>query len=228
LKYLAERDEEENYYADAVLSWLSVDPALDLGKTWPQLPVALQENLASKFRPSKPRPWIGPTLSACYSGDRFDLDKASRKLVMAENFLRHYRTIAVPRFIRDSEHRKAILAEIRKLIPKARRDARWLKRTGRMLGTEAEWNVFLFVRASETPNTSFLCACELAAWKFFRTTGVPTYAEVIKTHPDFPTSPKGKPYAEHAYAKQGPHVLNRIGAIKAAILSVYPPFRPFL
>jgi hypothetical protein len=221
LKYLAERDEEENYYADVVLSWLSVDPALDLGKTWPQLPVALQEQLASKFRLSKPRPWIGPTLSACYSGDGFDLDKASRKLVMAENFLRHYRTIAVPRFIRDSEHRKTILAEIRKLIPKASRDARHLKPTGRILGTNAEWNAFLLTETWRAKGCSLQQAANLATWEIYRR------GSFLKCSEGFLLSAEGKGQAQKKAQQRGAKVVEEVRTIERQIHRAFPKFMPF-
>ena len=96
------------------------------------------------------------------------------------------------------------------------------------LGTPVEWKVFLFIEALTQAGMSRVGACEQAAWKFYRTAKVPPYAEVIETHPTYPTSLEGQMYARRAYEKQGAHILNRQAAIHGAIEGVYPAFRPLL
>jgi hypothetical protein len=60
-----------------------------------------------------------------------------------------YDVIAVPKFIRDSQQRKAVLRSIDEMVRVAKSDARYLKPNGRFLGAEAEWRAYLCVEQWE-------------------------------------------------------------------------------
>lgn len=192
--------------------------------SWPSLSPELQRQFASFMNDYVPGPFrLAPP--------PFDLSALSPEgsehvelvawLASNEMIWGDYDIVAVPKTVRDDLHRKEILAQLEAMMPPAKRRGVHLKGRGRILGTEREWDTFLFVEASEAAAVSREVAFEQAAWRFFK-------ADDYRRFSGNRLGPEGRKLAKRVHLKQGSHVSNRYQAIKSAIESVFPAFRPFV
>src|SRR5664279_6358496 len=66
-EHFAKEDNEENDFAEIVLSSLLSGPAWDLCKIWRQHPETLRAKLESVYAPAMPLAWDAPSASECCS-----------------------------------------------------------------------------------------------------------------------------------------------------------------
>ena len=131
--------------------------------------------------------------------------------------------VEIPRHVRDTDHRKAILAAIERLVPEAQVNAKRIKPTGSSLGSVVEWDCYL--KAQQWAELGFTAAgirCDLVAYEKFG-------------KEDFGDSPGVRKRAalhfRSAKPKQQKHfatVEKHIEKIESSIASVYPEFNPLV
>ena len=135
--------------------------------------------------------------------------------------------IAVPKFVWDTAHRKKILSEVEKLLSKPTGNVKWLKPSGRTLGTKAQWDSYLLFEEWTQAGYGRGKACGLASWELYETTmGRRSFGKDPKARKhaakELLASPAGKKEPNYKDKIEG-HVV----CIENAIASVYPEFAPF-
>lgn len=152
--------------------------------------------------------------------------KARGLLSDLSQWLLTHRVIVLPQITWDRPHKDRILAELEKFIgePLAK-DARWLKNTGRVLGTDADWRAYLLFeqwRDDLKRDFSRDLAINLVAQEIYSkgeiTFGVGSEQRVKSAKHDI----KGKS-SLHAQCYR---VRQNVSRIEKAIESVYPVFNP--
>ena len=73
--------------------------------------------------------------------------------------------IAVPKVVWDSEHAAEILTDVKQLLSKPRANVKWIKPTGRTLGTKAQWDAYLLFEEWRLFGYPRQRACQLVAWE---------------------------------------------------------------
>lgn len=194
---------------------------------WPKLPTAFRERLSAML--------AGEPLSEIRVYDETNdctVDIASiapwyRDDMTADEFWQLFvefygidrRILTVPRFVRDSEHRKALMRSLDKLIPKAApKSGRKFKAGGRALGSVREWDAYLAYQHYLPMGE--LEAKQMASWFCFGREEFSQWNERDRC------SAAGLAQARSFHEKQSTHTTTRIKAIEQAIADVYPAFRP--
>lgn len=211
-----------NYFAREVLVTCSDGWRLDA--PWCDMDVKLRQRLAAQYKVEWPKVIEQPDLAACVTEQRFEAEKAVRLLRSAYLHGEAYDMIAVPRFIRDSRHHRAMIGQIRKLIKLPKADARWLKPNGRVLGREACWKSFVLFEAWERLGFSPKDAAHLTACERFglREPLLHHDSKVAKQNAKISL---GKRFKKHKHAAM---VKQHVDDVRKAIASVFPAFEPFV
>ena len=210
--------------------WLRVVFTVDT--KWPDTPEHFREAFASVLTPldagAEQDPWAPPTRSQYVLPmrippppkgilGRINSPKGQDELVA---WLLQYERLlkegawSIPQTIRDPAHRKAVMAELGKAMPKARLSAGpETQRGSSFLGTEADWDTWLFITAlRKKSGLSLLKAEPLASWRRFDPKG-------------YWKCPAGdRPYkvGVPAIHKSVHHITKSRKAVDEAIKSVYP------
>ncbi len=187
---------------------------------WQSLPYDLRkvlEGAVESYYTPMPRVVTPPTASATIAA--FAAQFEERDIFSMETLSERFDFVAIPKAVRDTGHRKKIIDDLEKRVPISKLKKQKLESRGCTLGAAAEWEIFLFVEQRLAENPSRQRALEQAAWKFYKTQGVPSY---IEPRDGFERTPEEQRYAKRAYNTQSTMVWNRHSAIKEAIKSVYP------
>jgi len=137
-----------------------------------------------------------------------------------------YTVLAIPNFIRDTNHREMIMSKLDGMVPPAKvsetklRDD--MRNGGKLLGTELDWEVWFFVKHFETrvPRPS---AARMLATVWLRDSEAFNEAE---TESYFLTGP-GRKYAEDLHVRRGGVIDDHLSTIESGIHNVYPVFSVF-
>ena len=196
-------------------------------RCWPTLPVSARQRISlfARFYYSPEPRVISPPSGLKGDGSPFDeLDLYSR-----ENLWDRYVIVAIPKKVRDSDHRKEILAYLRGLVAEASINSITLRDDlpagGKLLGTRADWEQFLYREALERPKVrgarsghSRRDAMAITAWRFY---------EQDSFNKSKNTDEMGKKAAQEIYARRGEKVRRHIAPIENGIAAVYPDFKVF-
>lgn len=205
------------YYVNGNLEILNVP--------WPLLhDDGFRDHISRIVDPSYgPMPRVIDSLAVSDQNNPFDERLSWRTLSKGHNI------VAIPRVVRDSEHRKKILEYLGHLVSKAPvkrisfRDN--LPSGGKMFGTRKDWEMFLFVEAlrqrkppRSSPELTLEDALKFAAWRFYE-------AETFDESKIF--SAEGRQTARRMYVRRGEKVRNHMAPIENGIATVYPRFAVF-
>lgn len=123
-----------------------------------------------------------------------------------------YLIIQAPREILDQAHRKRLLKSIDSLLPKNRAKTKWMKPSGRILGTRRAWEAFLWFEKWHY-DQGIERALNFAAMNVFdggfEASSLTKRDMQLSRHPHFSTTKA------------------LVDQINQAIQSVYPDFRPY-
>ncbi len=235
LSWEATTGNEQNVFAQAALTYLLPTrskrthctrvskPQVDERMAWPQTPPGFRAAIerAASFHWPLPNEVLRPPVEAMgrltSSAGRAPL---LDWLVEANRTWLNYDVIAVPKFVRDTEHRKAIEKDLRQRIRITGRKGRTLTNEGSAFGTTKEWDVFLFVERRISSGDTKLAARRKAAVEFYG-------REASLSH-QFLTAEKAAKIADQIDTKQGTHIANRLAAVERAIADVYPGLMLFV
>jgi hypothetical protein len=155
-------------------------------------------------------------------------DPEARHPISGDKIKDQFFLVAIPKRLRDSEHRKKVIAWIENRVPRPATKAIHLRDNlpsgGKLLGTELDWKQFLFVEAAMYPSQrcpkgiSREEALSIAAWRFY---------ESDTFDPEAVGSAMGQLAAREVYTRRGDKVRSHLKAIEDGISSVYPSFSAF-
>ncbi len=158
-----------------------------------------------------------------------------------EDLLIHHSLVAIPKYVRDGAHHKAVLESLKGLMPKPRHSTRALNPTaGAMMGTESAWVAFLTWEKykDQVPISSRLsgiCYTAVTQPDSFETgsMSVRELQDLIETDPEslcLPSSLGNEKWKEidELGSRRGAEVEKRyLDPIKQAIELSYPRFEIF-
>lgn len=202
---------------EAIGTWLTTDYGetcypwrVDFGISWRDLPKAFQNRFEMKYDPP-----------FALTKPNFESDKATDILEGMKETWRTYDLIAVPRFFRDRDHRKTVIAEIdQKLLRACNINPKKTKAGGSVLGAEREWAVFLLWEIWTDSGFGLDEASNLAAYQYHGR------VRIGRNGADF-SAESGRAFLKNAK----PHnnrsdVKKNVKHIQEAIDSVFPAFNP--
>lgn len=155
------------------------------------------------------------------------LEPEDRHPISGEKFKDGFFVVAIPKRLRDSEHRKKVIAWLEERVPRPLTKGIHLRDElpsgGKLLGTAKDWELFLFfesMRALKNGRSKIdrEHALHITAWRF--------YEKESFDHKAIAT-PGGKRAAREVYVRRGDRVRAHIKAIEDGISSVYPIFSAF-
>lgn len=200
---------------------------LEFEMPWPDIHKETQGWIENSLQPQSASVVETPPADEFHPHSKYYKDvKAKGLLSDLSEWLVTHRVIVLPQVVWDKPHKARLLAEVEKLIgdPLAK-DARWMKNTGRLLGSEAEWRAFLLVEQWRNPSAGRYglgMAANLAAWEIYG-------------GEDFGTDPQLRVAAAKDFLggcgkiqKHAATVERHVRRIEKAIASVYPDFNPTL
>ncbi len=205
--------------------WYHLTRCLDLGTAWPKIHPDTRDLIEDSLSPHEALNFETPNFEEIDPYKKnFSDAKAKKFLSELANSLETHRLILLPATVWDRQHKGRILAEVSEILgnPMAK-DARWLKNSGRALGSEAEWRSFLLVEQWRNPrcgNYGPGMAANLAAWEIYG-------------GEDFGEEPKvrlgaARAFLKHCekFQKHAATVEKHVRLIEKAVSSVYPVFDP--
>ncbi len=201
-----------------------------LSTSWKELSADFRERLNWTLMRHMPECFSVPDLNTInpFACDKSYSESKSRDFFWELNeYLTAHRLIAVPGFVWDTAHQKAIGREVKKLLSKPKGKVKQLKPTGSTLGTKAQWNSYLLYEEWTRAGYGQGRAVGLASWELYekkkgkRDFGNDSKAR-IQAAKAFLDSPAGKQEPDQKYT-----VEQHIGYIEKAIASVYPTYAPF-
>ena len=224
---MEEMQENGNDYAESVINAMGAREQWDMGKIWPEQPESCRNSFKNILKLGRPSIVEKPRLDEAIARLGNWFNEETRNLVIevlfeTKGLWSQHDLIRIPRFIRDTEHRKTILTDIDKLIPKSPRKARWLKPNGRMLGEKAYWDAFLIHEWWTRLHFNFEDAADLTARE--------RYAKEDLRHFDAEYSILNarKELKLKDKHKHSSTVEKQVRAIGNHIKAVFPRFAPFL
>jgi hypothetical protein len=197
-------------------------------KPWPEVPNDIREIVNQATFEEMPQLVPPPPVDAIARLSQKSGRRGIASWFFAAQHLWHIHTvISVPKFIRDTKHKKEVINRLIKFLPdqpvsalKLRDD---LPSGGKLLGTKRDWEIFLFIETLEK-RKGFQKgqALELSALRFYD-------ADEFAAYPlsYFKTSP-GKKQAEAAYVSRGEKIAKHLEPIESGLHLVYPDFKVFL
>ena len=185
-------------------------------KRWPNLPEKLRTVISDCVKQD-----MTPTP---FSFKPFTVEPDARHPLTGKRIADQFDFVAIPKRVRDSEHRKSVLARLALRVPNAAvkgihlRDD--LPSGGKLLGTRKDWEQFLFVEqwCARTPKLSREEVLAIAAWYFYEKDTFNAGSACTKD---------GKKTAKEVYVRRGEKVRSNLAAVEKGIDSVYPVFRVF-
>lgn len=213
---------EERANSLAVFAFAN-EKQIDISKSWPELPLGFRSRFEALFRVDRafdPQDPMANFLGAGSLPYLIDRSKIHHQIDCPEG----YRLVAVPRHIRDHDHRKAITAALEDLIGSPLvTNAQWLKPSGRYLGSEAEWRAFLLIEQWTSERGG----------GFAKKMAANFAAREIFDSKDFGENQEERSATAFAVRSVDPKlhrytsiIENRAKAVKKAVNSVYPVFSP--
>lgn len=236
MSWMATTANEQNHLASAALCYLLptqniestqcvdvTNPQVNEDMPWPQTPSEFRGALerALSFHLPLPIEISPPPVEAM---GRLASSDGRAPLVdwlaEANRTWRNYDVVAVPKFVRDTEHRKSIEKDLRERVRVTARKGRTFTDKGSAFGTEREWDIFLFVERQMALGDSKLAAWRKAAVEFYGGTALASKKLL--------TPEKFAQIADQTDTRQSTHIANRVAAVERSVNDAYPVLKAFV
>jgi hypothetical protein len=229
-------ESDDNVFADAALRHLlpldhddrPEEAKFDLDTPWPKVPKEFRDEIEWLLKRHLPMPFTveRPPLDLFFKREKAEGDRVrvadwragARKIWDANDI------VAVPKYVHDSRHRRAIIRDLMSRIRLTPREARTLENAGSFLGTEMDWLAFLSIESRIPPvgDLSEGDAVAEVAWQLYEN-------DSWKPRPPRAGAQLNRWLQDlkAVASRRGGKIRDRLHAVGAAIASVYPGLGPF-